>query len=41
VVLGDFNTLPSPTDHPNKKINKEIKELNQMDLTDVSKYLIQ
>jgi exonuclease III len=40
VVVGDFNTLPSPADRSSKqKINKEILELNhtvdQMDLADV------
>jgi exonuclease III len=40
VVVGDFNIPLSPIDsHPDKKINKEILELNnttdQMDLTDV------
>jgi endonuclease/exonuclease/phosphatase family metal-dependent hydrolase len=40
VVVGDFNTPLSPIDgHLNKKINKEILELNhtidQMDLADV------
>jgi exonuclease III len=39
-VVVDLNTALSPTDiHPNKKINKEIIELNhtidQMDLADV------
>jgi exonuclease III len=39
VVVGDFITPLSPTVHSNKKINKEILELNhtvyQMDLADV------
>jgi hypothetical protein len=39
VVAGDFNTFLSPIGHPNKKINKEILELNhtidQMDLTGI------
>jgi hypothetical protein len=40
VVVGDFNTPPSPTDRLSKqKIDKEILELNdtinQMDLADV------
>jgi exonuclease III len=40
VVVGDFNTPPSPIDRSSKqKINKEILELNhtidQMDLADV------
>jgi exonuclease III len=40
VVVGEFNTPLSPTDRSsNKKINKEIAELNhtidQMDLADV------
>jgi exonuclease III len=40
VVIGDFNTPPSPIDRSSKqKIHKEILELNdtinQMDLTDV------
>jgi exonuclease III len=40
MVVGDFNTPPSPTDRSSKqKINKEILELNhttdQMDLADV------
>jgi exonuclease III len=40
VIVGDFNTPPSPIDRSSKqKIHKEILELNdiihQMDLTDV------
>jgi exonuclease III len=40
VVMGDFNITLSPTvGHPNKKINKEILQLNdninQMEITDV------
>jgi exonuclease III len=44
VVVGDFNTPPSPIDRSSKqKINKEILDLNhtidQMDLADVSRIL--
>jgi hypothetical protein len=39
VVVGDFTTTLSPTGHPDKKINKQILELNDiiyvMELTDV------
>jgi hypothetical protein len=45
VVVGDFNIPLPEIGHPNKKLNKEILEVNhtidEKDLADVYRYLIQ